>query len=205
MILDIRVLIQCIRVLTQMAGSRRTVQKEFEEWKKALPMPEGGPKAAAARQLRDNVRVFTFAFRDWLEGSMRPQGLTLPQLRMLFAVRYGSDASSAKIARLCQVTPQTLQAMLQRAVREGWLLRKPAKHNARILVSALTPKGDALLQQAVAATTEFELQVWRDASVAELQAMNAAFAKAARRVAHLEAMREAPVSRTRKPKQAAKL
>ncbi|WP_419804665.1 MarR family winged helix-turn-helix transcriptional regulator [Terriglobus sp.] len=182
------------------------MQDEFEEWKKALPMPKGGSKADAARQLRDSVRVFTFGFRDWLEETMRPQGMTLPQLRMLFAVRYGKDASSAKIARLCQVTPQTLQAMLQRAVREGWLVRQPAKHNARILVSALTPKGDALLQQAVAATTAFELQVWRDATVAELQAMNAAFTRATQRIAQIEAMPAArPRKRGGKPKSVAKL
>ena len=187
-----------------MSASRRTVQKELDEWKRALPLPAGGPRVAAARQLRDSVRVFTFGFRDWLEESMRPQGMTLPQLRMLFAVRYGSDASSAKIARLCQVTPQTLQAMLQRAVREGWLVRRAAKHNARILVSALTPKGEALLQQAVAATTEFEAQVWRDASVAELQAMNAAFLKAAQRIEQMEAA-AAPSPKGKKPKAAAKL
>ncbi|MFN2974552.1 MarR family winged helix-turn-helix transcriptional regulator [Terriglobus aquaticus] len=188
-----------------MSGSRRELQQEFDEWKQALPIPEGGPRVAAARQLRDSIRVFTFGFRDWLEDAMRPQGLTLPQLRMLFAVRYGSDASSAKIARLCQVTPQTLQAMLERAVREGWLLRKPAKHNARILVSALTPKGEALLQEAVEATTAFEQQVWRDASLAELKTMNAAFTRAARRIAQMEATGNKPPQKNRKPKARTKL
>lgn len=187
-----------------MSASRRTLQQEFEEWKQALPMPAGGPKAEAARQLRDSVRVFTFGFRDWLEATMRPQGMTLPQLRMLFAVRYGEHASSAKIARLCQVTPQTLQAMLQRAVREGWLTRTPAEHNARILVSALTPKGDALLQQAVEATTAFELQVWRDTTTAELRAIHAAFTRATQRIGRDDAGSHVARKHGETPKPAAK-
>lgn len=172
----------------------RTFQKELDDWKRSLPVAGGGPKAAAARALRDNIRVFTFGFRDWLEESMRPQGMTVAQLRMLFAVRYQSEASSANIARLCQVTPQTMQAMLQRAVREGWLVRRPAAHNARILISTLTNKGEILLQQAIDLTAAFELQVWRDASIAELQAMNAAFTKALRRIDRAEA---APVATAR--------
>ena len=165
-----------------MRSSHRAFQQEIDAWKRSLDVPTSGRKSAIAKQLRDNIRAFTFGFRDWLEESMRPQGMTVAQLRMLFAVRYESEASSARIARLCQVTPQTMQAMLQRAVREGWLRRQPAAANARILTSTLTPKGDALLQQAIDATAAFELQVWRDASTAELQAMDAAFANALKRI-----------------------
>ncbi len=181
-----------------MSSSRRALQQELEEWKRSLHIPTSGRKSAAAKQLRDNIRLFTFGFRDWLEESMRPQGMTVAQLRMLFAVRHESDASSARIARLCQVTPQTMQAMLQRAVREGWLVRRPATQNGRILISALTTKGEALLQKAIDAAAAFELQVWRDASTAELQAMNAAFANALKRIEQAERM-PAAVSRSGKP------
>lgn len=186
-----------------MNAKRRTLQQELEEWKRSLPVPAMGRKAAAARQLRDHLRAFTFGFRDWLEQSMRPQGMTVAQLRMLFAVRYESEASSARIARLCQVTPQTMQTMLERAVREKWLVRRPARDNARILVSTLTPKGEALLQQAIDAASAFEQQVWQDASTSQLQAMNAAFAAALKRMDEAEAM-PAPPTKPRKaqPKKA---
>ena len=184
-----------------MTSSRRTLQNELEEWKRSLAIPTSGRKSAVAKELRDNIRAFTFGFRDWLEETMRPQGMTVAQLRMLFAVRYERDASSARIARLCQVTPQTMQAMLQRAVREGWLVRRPATHNVRILVSTLTRKGDALLQQAMDATAAFELQVWRDASTAELQAMNAAFTKA---ISRIEQAGSSPAALSRSEKRSGK-
>lgn len=180
-----------------MSRDDRAFQKELDEWKRSLHVPTGGRKARAAKDVRDSIRAFTFGFRDWLEQSMRPQGMTVAQLRMLFAIRHESAASSARIARLCQVTPQTMQAMLQRAVREGWLVRHPAEHNARVLVGALTPKGNALLDQAVAATSTFELQVWRDATTQDLQAIHAAFQGALKRMEEANAVQAATPLRKR--------
>ena len=53
--------------------------------------------------------------------------------------------SGATIARTCQVTPQTLQAMLTRAEREGWITRDISEVNHRILTASLTRKGEVAL------------------------------------------------------------
>lgn len=163
-------------------------------------------KGEAAKELRDNIRRLMNGFRGWVEGAMRPQGMTVPQLRLLFAVHKDPQGSSASIARQCMVTPQTLQAMMQRAVREGWLVRRPAEHNARILTAALTPKGQTLLDSALEAFGEFELEIWRDASTADLQAVNAMLGKALQRLERAEsAPAAAPtaVRRSQKPKSTA--
>ena len=159
----------------------------------------GSRKAEAAKQLRDNIRLLTNEFRDWVGAKMWPQGMTVAQLRMLYAVHMDPEASSAAIARQCQVTPQTLQAMLQRAVREKWLLRRPAAHNARILLSTLTPKGEALLTEAKNAVAAFEVQVWRDVSTSELQAINAVFRTALDRIQQTAAAPATQERNARKP------
>ena len=43
------------------------------------------------------------------------------------------------------MTPQTLQAMLTRAEREGWITRDISEVNHRILTASLTRKGEAAL------------------------------------------------------------
>ena len=173
-----------------------------------MTSPRGSRKADQAKELRDNIRSLMHGFRDRVEEAMRPEGMTLPQLRMLWVVQEEAGASSAAIARQCQVTPQTLQTMLQRAVREGWLVREPAARNARILTAALTPKGVALLVRAKQAVSEFEMLVWRDVSVAELEAMNRALHHALRRVEQAgsaaAATRRPATKNIGKPKVAAK-
>ena len=159
-----------------------------------------GRKADAARQLRDNIRMLMNGMRDWVEEGMRPQGMTVAQLRLLFAIFKNPQGSSAEIARQCQVTPQTLQAMLQRAVREGWIVRRPAPHNARILISTLTRKGQVLLDRTQQAFAAFEMQMWSDASTAELLAVNTLLANALHRLEEAEALLPKSIHAARGPR-----
>ena len=62
------------------------------------------------------MRELMIGYRSLLEDKLRGEGLTLPQLRLLKAVRLQGDVSAAALARTCMVTPQTLQAVLGRAV-----------------------------------------------------------------------------------------
>jgi len=117
-------------------------------------------KAETARNLTHAVRDLLLAYKGRLEEAVRPHGLTLPQLRMLHAVSEQNEVSAAAIARLCHVTPQTLQAILARAVREGWIVRGTTQRNHRILTASLTPKGLSLLEIGQRAASEIETGMW---------------------------------------------
>ena len=113
-------------------------------------------KAKLARRCTKSLRDLLLGYRSLLEDALRGEGLTLPQLRLLHAIKEQGSVSGASIARTCQVTPQTLQAMLPRAEREGWITRDISQRNHRIVTASLTRKGEMALASGVAAAAEIE-------------------------------------------------
>jgi DNA-binding MarR family transcriptional regulator len=83
------------------------------------------------------------------------------------------DVSAATIARLCQVTPQTLQGMLARAVREKWIVRGASQRNQRIVTTSLTRKGAGVLARGLAMAERIEIKIWAGVSIADLEETNA--------------------------------
>jgi hypothetical protein len=49
-------------------------------------------------------------FRTQLNEELRPRGVTLSQLQLLHAIKNSPRSSGAQLARVCYVTPQTVQA-----------------------------------------------------------------------------------------------
>ncbi|HEY4357143.1 MAG TPA: MarR family transcriptional regulator [Acidobacteriaceae bacterium] len=130
-------------------------------------------KAAAIRRTTLGVREYLNGYRALLEDVLRQEGLTLPQLRMLKAVAdQSTEVSSAAIARFCQITPQTLQTMLERAVREGWVVRGTSERNHRIITASLTPKGEALRERGLDVAAELEQMLWKGVSRKAIEGMN---------------------------------
>lgn len=132
--------------------------------------PHAG-RAETARELTHATRDLLLAYKSVLEEAVRPHGLTLPQLRMLNAVAAQTESSAAAIARQCHITPQTLQAILTRAVREGWIVRGTSQSNQRILTASLTAKGQRLLDIGQEAAREIEARMWQDTPRKKLEAV----------------------------------
>jgi DNA-binding MarR family transcriptional regulator len=130
-------------------------------------------KAKLARQCTQSLRELLVGYRSLLEDVLRSEGLTLPQLRLLKAIQEHGDVSGATIARTCQVTPQTLQAMLTRAEREQWITRGMLESNHRILTASLTRKGETALARGLAAAAEIEEMIWTGVSADTLHQLNA--------------------------------
>jgi DNA-binding MarR family transcriptional regulator len=130
-------------------------------------------KAKLARRCTESLRGILAGYRALLEHALREEGLTLPQLRLLKAVKQHGGVSGASIARTCHVTPQTLQAMLTRAQRERWITRGMSESNHRILTASLTRKGEVALARGVAAAAEIEERIWAGVSAGTLQQLNA--------------------------------
>src|SRR5580658_1464591 len=129
-------------------------------------------KAKLARRCTKNMRELLVGYRSLLEDALRGEGLTLPQLRLLNAIKEQGSVSGATIARTCQVTPQTLQAMLTRAEREGWITRDISEGNHRILTASLTRKGEMALASGLAAAIEIEEKIWTGVSATTLDKLN---------------------------------
>ncbi len=129
-------------------------------------------KAKLARRCSQSLRELLMGYRARLEDALRVEGLTLPQLRLLNAIKEQEGVSGATIARTCQVTPQTLQAMLTRAEREGWITRDISEVNHRILTASLTRNGEMALASGLATAAEIEEKIWTGVSASTLDQLN---------------------------------
>lgn len=129
-------------------------------------------KARLARRCTQNLRELLLGYRAVLANALRDEGLTLPQLKLLNAIQEQGRVSGASIARICNVTPQTLQAMLTRAERENWITRDISALNQRILTASLTKKGAAALARGLAVAAEIEEKIWSGVSTNALDRLN---------------------------------
>ena len=111
-------------------------------------------------------------YRALLEDSLREEGLTLPQLRLLKAIDEQDGASAAALARTCYVTPQTMQSILTRAERAQWIVRGKSLGNNRIVTAALTPLGKAVLERGWQMSARIEAILWSGVDLATLQQLN---------------------------------
>ena len=88
------------------------------------------------------------AYRTRLDADLRPLGLTAPQYAVLATVAAETGGSNASLARAAFVTAQTMQGLLSSLERSGLLTRTPHPQHGRVLETALTKDGAALLEQA---------------------------------------------------------
>lgn len=134
--------------------------------------PSRKSRRAEARRCTEAIRDLLISYKARMEDRLRGTGVTLPQLRMLKAVSQQPAAvSAASIARTCHITPQTLQSMLTRATREGWIVRGSSDRNHRFVTASLTPAGEAILAQALELAGEIEDEIWQGVPLAAMQAM----------------------------------
>jgi DNA-binding MarR family transcriptional regulator len=111
-------------------------------------------------------------YRALLEDALRDESLTLPQLKLLKAIQEQTGASAAALARTCFVTPQTMQSILTRAVREQWIVRGKSVGNNRILTASLTALGEAVLERGSRMSARVEEILWRGIGNSTLQQLN---------------------------------
>ena len=124
------------------------------------------------RRCSENLRRLLTGFKSLLEHNLREESLTLPQLRLLKAVQQQTGVSSATLARTCMITPQTMQSILTRAEREGWIIRAKSSRNERILTASLTPLGEQVLERGIQMAARIEEQLWKSVSLSDLEELN---------------------------------
>lgn len=112
-------------------------------------------------------------FHSQMDEALRPQGVTIAQLRLLKTIREEPGASGAQLARSCYMTPQSAQSLLTGLQRDGWIIRSKGRGNDRILAARLTPEGEKLLETAEKAAKLIEAKLWRGVTEDSIVALNA--------------------------------
>ena len=104
-------------------------------------------------------------FRGRLDEALEPVGLTTAQLQVLhqisLAAAEGRRVSSAGVARLCGVTPQTIQTLLVRSETAGWVRRSADPENERLVLWSVTASGRRVQKQAEAAFAVVLDRAWK--------------------------------------------
>jgi DNA-binding MarR family transcriptional regulator len=122
-------------------------------------------------------------YRSRLDEELHPLGITTAQLRLLWAVELNPQASGAKVARLCSVTPQTGQATMAAMEVNGWIRRRPSEKSDRILIAELTSSGRKLLLRARELAETLDRHMWKGIGERELARLDIALKKAVTQLA----------------------
>jgi MarR family transcriptional regulator, organic hydroperoxide resistance regulator len=140
--------------------------------KQKLISPKRPRKVSEKRRSSENLGRMVKGYRALLEDALRDESLTLPQLKLLKAIKEQTGVSAAALARTCHVTPQTMQSILTRAVREQWIVRGKSVDNNRILTASLTPLGEEVLERGSQMSARIEEILWRGIGNSTLQQLN---------------------------------
>lgn len=77
----------------------------------------------------------------------RPGQLSFAQYSLLFSLADAEELSSRELARLADVTSATVTQMLDGLEGAGLVARRRAEHDRRVVLTALTPAGAAVVAE----------------------------------------------------------
>jgi DNA-binding MarR family transcriptional regulator len=103
---------------------------------------------ATASDLGYSVKRAQQALRNAIDPALAGLGLTMAQYAALYNLRRRPGASSAELARMSFVTPQTMVRIVTDLEGRGLLSREPSQAHARVLQARLSEDGEAVLQRA---------------------------------------------------------
>jgi DNA-binding MarR family transcriptional regulator len=111
-------------------------------------IPEAGEgKRGEQGYLGYLLRQAAAAHRLRMERGLADLGLTLPQFLVLTMLRAYPGASNADLARLAQLTPQTLSVIVANLLKAGMVARTAHAEHGRIQMLHITEAGQTLLAQ----------------------------------------------------------
>ena len=103
------------------------------------------------------LRILNHVFSQRFAGALEEHDLTLPQMGIMFDVARIRGVSSAGLARVRRMTPQTMSEIITGLERDGLLERRP--RHGRTLGLYLTPEGTARLTKAGSAAAGIEREM----------------------------------------------
>jgi DNA-binding MarR family transcriptional regulator len=109
-----------------------------------------------------SMRTAHYAFRQVLEGALRPTGMSLPLAGILVRLDEEDGLSSAELARREGVTAQTVNHLVGRLLDLGLVERRQHQTHGRILTVHLTRAGRRTLGVCLRAGDAVEKQMLSD-------------------------------------------
>jgi DNA-binding MarR family transcriptional regulator len=103
---------------------------------------------ATANALGYTLKRAQQALRNTIDPALADLGLTTAQYAALYNLHRHPGASSAELARMSFVTPQTMVRIVADLEERGLLSREPSQAHARVLQARLSDDGEAVLQRA---------------------------------------------------------
>lgn len=130
------------------------------------PTPRiGEGKRGARGHIAYLLRQAAAALRSALDAEFAAAGLTGPQFLVLNLLAAYPGVSGAELARLTQLTPQTINLVVRKLERDALLDREPHASHGRVLRLALSAKGRQTLQRCKRLADEVERRMSRGLSV----------------------------------------
>jgi DNA-binding MarR family transcriptional regulator len=114
--------------------------------------PDGGttspPDDHRVGRLGLAIRRAEHAVSGSLGTALRAVDLTVSQYGTLLVLAGSPGLSGAQLARITQVTPQSMASVLARLVERGLIVRHPSAVHQKVLVARLSRAGWSLLRKA---------------------------------------------------------
>lgn len=108
------------------------------------------------------------AVRNCAEVALAPFKLTPTQFLVLFRLKHSQGVSSAELARVTGVRPQSVAELIGPLERRGLITRREAAEHRRILRISLSAAGEQLLARAVPVVSRLENELLTNLTPSEL-------------------------------------
>ncbi|MBW5482113.1 MarR family winged helix-turn-helix transcriptional regulator [Streptomyces bambusae] len=112
-------------------------------------------------------------------AALKPAGVTVPQYAALLWLAEKPGISAAALARLCGVTPPTMNTVLKNLQERGWIERSPHEWHRNVLETRLTAEGRLVMELADAAAVRVERALAAAFSAEEREQLIALLGRAA--------------------------
>jgi DNA-binding MarR family transcriptional regulator len=100
-----------------------------------------------------DIDAFLGVTRDLMGVALRsigPEGLTVPQVRLMFVLHENGSTSSAQAARMLDLVPSSVTRMADRLVAAGLVERNGIPEHRGVVALTLTGEGDAAVTRVIA-------------------------------------------------------
>lgn len=110
----------------------------------------------ASERLGSHIKRAERALNAAKHAALKPAGLTVPQYAALLSLSEKPGISAAALARLCGVTPPTMNTVLKNLQERGLIERTPHEWHRNVLETRLTEEGESVMAQADGAAVRVE-------------------------------------------------
>lgn len=125
----------------------------------------------ASERLGSHIKRAEKALNAAKHAALKPAGLTVPQYAALLYLSEKPGISAAALARLCGVTPPTMNTVLKNLQERGLIERTPHEWHRNVLETRLTAQGEAVMAQADEAAVRVERALAAEFSESERAAL----------------------------------